>query len=64
MVLLDWKEKLLVLLVICIITGVIGTSVGVYIASAIGAIGGTGMFGLIGFLVGFFAPIFIYMDVN
>jgi zinc transporter ZupT len=64
MILLDWKEKLLVLLVICIITGVIGTSVGVYIASAMGTIGGTGMFGLIGFLVGFFAPIFIYMDVN
>jgi zinc transporter ZupT len=64
MILLDWKEKLLVLLVICIITGVIGTSVGVYIASAMGTIGGTGIFGLIGFLVGFFAPIFIYMDVN
>lgn len=64
MVLLDWKEKLLVLLVICIITGVIGTSVGFYIASAMGAVGGSGMFGLIGFLVGFFAPIFIYMDTN
>ena len=61
---MEWKEKLVFMLCICVITGIIGVGIGLYIASAMGAVGGVGMFGLIGFLVGFFAPIFIYMEIS
>ena len=61
---MEWKEKLVFMLCICVITGIIGVGIGNYIASAMGVVGGVGMVGLIGFLVGFFAPIFIYMEVS
>jgi hypothetical protein len=60
---MEWKEKLVFMLCICVITGIIGLGIGLYIASAMRVVGGVWMFGLIGFLVGFFAPIFIYMDI-
>jgi len=56
-------NRLVILLVICIITGAIGAAVGGYIHNAMGGYGNPSMFILIGFAVGFFGPMFIYLDL-
>jgi hypothetical protein len=56
-------NKLVIMLIICLITGAIGAAVGGYIHNAMGGYGNPSMFILIGFGVGFFAPMFIYMDL-
>jgi len=61
---MEWKEKLVFMLCICVITGIIGVGIGLNIASAMSVVSDVGTVGLIGFLVGFFAPIFIYMEVS
>ena len=57
-------SKLVILLIICLITGAIGAAVGGYIHNAMGGYGNPSMFILIGFAVGFFGPMFIYMDLS
>ncbi|GAG55400.1 unnamed protein product [marine sediment metagenome] len=52
--------KIIILLIISVITGIIGLMTGIYIASAMRVVSGGEIFALIGFLAGFFAPIFIY----
>ena len=56
------KDKFYCMLCICIITGIIGAGIGNYIVSAMGAVSAGWVPGLIGFLVGFFAPIFFYLE--
>jgi len=52
---MEWQEKLIILLSICVIAGLIGGTVGAGIF---------GMFGfLIGFGIGFFVPVAIYIDL-
>ena len=58
------KEKLVILLIICLITGFIGAGIGGYIFSAMRMIGSPWLVILIGFAIGFFAPIFIYMEFS
>jgi hypothetical protein len=57
-------QKLVILLVICFILGGIGAVVGGYIYNAMGMYGNPSLFILIGFLVGFFGPMLIYLDLN
>ena len=56
------KERLIILLIISLINGAIGAAIGGYIFSAMRMIGSPWMLILIGFLIGFFAPIFIYLE--
>ena len=56
-------NKLVILLIICLITGGIGAGIGGYIYGAMGMSGNPSLFILIGFAIGFFGPMFIYMDL-
>lgn len=55
-------EKLIILLIISFIIGAIGATIGGYIFNAMRMIGDPWLLILIGFAIGFFAPIFIYME--
>jgi len=55
-------NKLIILLIICLITGAIGAGVGGYVYHAMGGSENPSIFILIGFAVGFFGPMFIYLD--
>lgn len=56
-------RRLVIVLVICVITGAIGAGIGGYIYNAMGGYGNPSLFILIGFAIGFFGPMFIYLDL-
>jgi hypothetical protein len=55
------KKRLVVLLIVGLITGCIGAVVGAYVFNAMRMIGDPGVVVLIGFAIGFFAPIVLYI---
>lgn len=56
------KNALIIWFVVSIITGIIGAMVGGYLYNAMSMIGDPGMVILIGFGIGFFAPLIIYLN--
>ena len=61
MIMVETKFKMIILLVVSIVTGIIGTMVGAYLYDAMNMVGDPGTVILIGFVIGFFAPSLIYL---